>query len=67
VDIRGSAFGLLAAIQSAGNLAASGIAGLLWTLITPAAAFAYLAACMAIALTILTVTRPTNSARATTP
>ena len=64
-DIRGSAFGLLAAIQSAGNLAASGIAGLIWTLITPAAAFGYLAACMAIALTILTATRP-NTPRAAT-
>jgi MFS family permease len=34
-DIRGSAFGLLAAVQSFGNLAASGIAGLIWTLVSP--------------------------------
>lgn len=34
-DIRGSAFGFLAAIQSFGNLVASGIAGLLWTLVSP--------------------------------
>jgi hypothetical protein len=32
VELRGSAFGLLAAVQSFGNLAASAIAGLLWTL-----------------------------------
>ena len=32
---RGSAFGLLAAAQSFGNLAASAIAGLLWTLVSP--------------------------------
>lgn len=64
-DTRGSAFGLLAAIQSGGNLAASGIAGLIWTLTTPTAAFIFLAACMAIALIVLTATRPTNTARAT--
>jgi MFS family permease len=52
-DIRGSAFGLLAAVQSFGNLAASGIAGLVWTLISPDAAFAYIAAWMLLALTAL--------------
>ena len=49
-DLRGSAFGLLAAAQSFGNLAASAIAGLLWTLISPAAAFVYAAAWMVIAV-----------------
>ena len=34
-DIRGSAFGLLAAIQSFGNLAASAVVGLLYTLVSP--------------------------------
>jgi MFS family permease len=48
--LRGSAFGLLAAIQSVGNLAASAIAGALWTLISPAAAFLYAAAWMALAV-----------------
>ena len=48
-DVRGSAFGLLAAIQSVGNLAASGIAGLLWTLISPFAAFIFAASAMAVA------------------
>jgi hypothetical protein len=46
----GSAFGLLAAIQSFGNLAASGIADLLWTLGSPFAAFAFAAGAMAIAM-----------------
>lgn len=41
-EIRGSAFGLLAAVQSFGNFAASAIAGLLWTLASPSWAFAYL-------------------------
>jgi MFS family permease len=48
--LRGSAFGVLAAIQSGGNLAASAVAGLLWTAVSPRAAFAYLAGWMALAL-----------------
>lgn len=36
-EIRGSAFGLLAGVQSLGNLVASATAGALWTLISPAA------------------------------
>ena len=49
-NLRGSAFGLLAAIQSVGNLAASAIAGLLWSLVSPRAAFLYLVAWMLLAL-----------------
>jgi MFS family permease len=52
-ELRGSAFGLLAGIQSIGNLAASGIAGVLWTALSPTWAFGYLAAWMAIALATL--------------
>jgi hypothetical protein len=37
VDIRGSAFGLLATVQALGDLAASTIAGLLRTLVSPEA------------------------------
>jgi MFS family permease len=48
--LRGSAFGMLATVQSLGNLAASGVAGLLWTLVAPAAAFLYAAAWMLVAL-----------------
>jgi MFS family permease len=50
VEWRGSAFGLLAAVQSFGNLAASAVAGLLWTLASPRVAFAYLVAWMLLAL-----------------
>jgi MFS family permease len=50
VELRGSAFGLLAAVQSFGNLAASAIAGLLWTAASPRVAFAYLVAWMLLAL-----------------
>lgn len=48
--LRGSAFGLLAAIQAVGNLAASAIAGVLWTAISPTAAFIYVATWMLLAL-----------------
>ena len=58
VGLRGSAFGLLAAIQSVGNLAASGVAGLLWTVASPQVAFAYLAGWMVVALVGLVTARP---------
>lgn len=48
--LRGSAFGLLAAVQSFGNLVASAAAGLLWTLISPGVAFGYAAVLMGLAL-----------------
>jgi MFS family permease len=49
-ELRGSAFGLLAAVQSFGNLAASAIAGLLWTAVSPRVAFSYLVGWMVFAL-----------------
>jgi MFS family permease len=49
-EVRGSAFGILAAIQSFGNVGASVTAGSLWTLVSPRAAFLYLAAWMVVAL-----------------
>jgi MFS family permease len=52
-QLRGSAFGLLAAVQSLGNLAASSAAGLLWTLASPRAAFGWLVAWMGVALAAL--------------
>lgn len=45
-SLRGSAFGLLAAVQSLGNFAASAVAGLLWSAASPMLAFGYLATCM---------------------
>jgi MFS family permease len=56
-ELRGSAFGLLAAIQSVGNLAASAVAGALWTAVSPRAAFVYLAVWMLVALAALAVSR----------
>jgi MFS family permease len=51
--VRGSAFGLLAAVQAFGNLVASGTAGLLWTLVGPTAAFLFSGALMAAATVAL--------------
>jgi hypothetical protein len=51
------AFGLLAAVQRLGNLAASAVAGLLWTLASPRVAFGYLVAWMLLALVGLLMAR----------
>lgn len=56
-ELRGSAFGALAAIQAFGNLAASAIAGIIWTAISPTAGFIYLAAWMGVALVALAATQ----------
>lgn len=63
--LRGSAFGLLAAVQSGGNLAASAVAGLLYTLASPAWAFGFLTTTMLIAIAVVTTTRSPRSAQMT--
>jgi MFS family permease len=65
--VRGSAFGLLAAVQSLGNFAASGITGLLWTAVSARAAFVYLALWMAVSLTLLAATAGGSNATPPTP
>ncbi|MDN5860975.1 MAG: MFS transporter [Pseudonocardia sp.] len=52
-EIRGSAFGLLATVQAIGNVAASTVAGLLYTVASPAVAFGYLVVWMVVALGVL--------------
>ena len=47
--LRGSAFGLLATVQALGNFAASGLAGLIWTVVGPEVAFRYLVVWMVVA------------------
>ncbi|MET7293114.1 MFS transporter [Streptomyces griseoloalbus] len=54
-DLRGSAFGMLATIQSFGNLAASTLAGVLWTAFSASVAFAFLTAWVSLALVGLAV------------
>ncbi len=57
-ELRGSAFGLLAGVQSLGNLAASVVAGILWSSVGPSWAFAYLAGWMVLAfIALLRATR----------
>ena len=63
VDLRGSAFGALAAIQSLGNFAASAVAGLLWTAVSPRAAFLYLAAWMCVSLAAFATANRSRSSR----
>jgi MFS family permease len=65
-EIRGSAFGLLAALQSGGNLAASAVAGILWTAFSPGVAFVWLSAWM-FAAVVAFVTMPTDNGRAAAP
>jgi hypothetical protein len=48
---------LLAATQSFGNLAASLVAGMVWTALSPTWAFAYLSVVMLVATTTLIATR----------
>lgn len=67
IQLRGSAFGLLATIQAVGNLAASAIAGLLWTAGSASVAFIYLTVWMAVAATglavlSLSIRRPSRAA-----
>jgi hypothetical protein len=66
--LRGSAFGLLATVQAGGNLIASTVAGLLWSAVSPLAAFVFPAAAMAIAAVLIaTAGRGRRSARQGTP
>lgn len=48
-DLRGSGFGLLGAVQAAGDFAASAVVGLLYALVSPVVGFAYAAGWMVIA------------------
>lgn len=52
-DLLGSAFGLLAGVQSLGNVVASATAGALWTLVSPAAGLLFAAALMVAAVLAL--------------
>lgn len=56
--LRGSGFGVLGAVQAAGDVIATVVAGLLYTLVSPAAAFGYAAAWMAAAVVTAGLLRP---------
>jgi MFS family permease len=63
VTLRDSAFGLLAAVQSFGNLASSAVAIALWALVSSRIAFLSLAAWMCVSLAALAVARRDAPAR----
>lgn len=56
-ELRGSAFGLLATAQAGANLAASAVAGLLWTAVSPVAAFVFLAISAGAAVPLILASR----------
>ena len=60
-ELRGSGFGLLGAVQSLGDFVSSAAVGLIWTLVSPTAAFLAAAAWMGLSLvTTLVVRAPRN-------
>ena len=63
--LRGSGFGVLGGVQSFGDFASSAAAGLIWTTVSPTAAFVYVAGWMALAAIGAVVVRP--AARPTLP
>lgn len=66
-NLRGSAFGLLATVQSFGNIGASAIAGVLWSVFSPTVAFVYLALWSLVAVLVLVrLARPQTVPRAGT-
>jgi len=60
-DLRGSAFGLVSALQAFANFAASAVWGLLYTAVSPRAAFLYLAAWSAVAAVAFAASRVSRS------
>lgn len=60
--LRGNGFGVLGLVQSGGDLGATVVAGLLWSLISPLAAFAYAAGWMALAVAATLLLRPAGPA-----
>jgi MFS family permease len=58
--LRGNGFGVLGVVQSAGDLGATLVAGLLWSLVSPLAAFVYAAGWMALAVVATLTIRPAN-------
>ena len=52
-DVRGTAYGVMGAVNGVGDLVASVLVGFLWTVISPAAGFAYAAAAMLLGAILL--------------
>jgi MFS family permease len=59
--LRGSGFGVLGAVQATGDVVATIVAGVLYTVASPAVAFGYAAAWMAVALIASGMLRPSRA------
>ena len=59
--LRGSAFGLLATAQAGANFIASAVAAILWTAVSLAAAFLFLAAAMIISVPLILASRRSHA------
>ena len=57
-ELRGSGFGLLGGIQSLGDFVSSAAVGLVWTLVSPGAAFVVAAAWMVLSVVATAVVTP---------
>lgn len=57
--LRGNGYGLLGLVQSLGDLGATVVAGALWAAFSPAVAFCYAAAWMALAVVGSALIQPT--------
>jgi hypothetical protein len=57
--LRGNGFGVLGLVQSFGDLGATLVAGVLWAVVSPAAAFGYAAAWMVAAAVLSFALRAT--------
>jgi MFS family permease len=66
VHLRGSAFGLLAAVQSLGNVVASAVAGVLWTAVSATAGLSFAAALMGASLVVLALGASSRAAGSAT-
>ena len=61
-ELRGNGYGALGLTQALGDLGSTAVAGILWALLSPAAAFGYAAAWMVGAMVTGTLLRPRRSA-----
>jgi MFS family permease len=59
--LRGNGFGVLGLVQAIGDMGSTVVAGLLWSLLSPAIAFGYVAAWMLLSVTTSTMLRPRRS------
>ena len=57
-EFRGSGFGLLGGVQSLGDFVSSAAVGLVWTVVSPGAAFVVAAVWMALSVATTAVVRP---------